>query len=85
MITTRAGRARSLRVPCGVHRRRGILRALSTMTARFRPGRSRSKDEVEAQALAGNDWGAEAQPKITEFQTERAAKAMTFAEFEKIV
>jgi hypothetical protein len=55
------------------------------MTARLRARRDWRKDEVEAKALAGNDWGAEAQPKITEFQTEQAAKAMTFAEFEKVV
>jgi SHS2 domain-containing protein len=55
------------------------------MTARLLPRRCRSRDEVEANALSGNDWGAEAQPKITEFETEAAAKAMTRAEFEKMV
>lgn len=47
--------------------------------------RSGNADEVEVRALAGNDWGAEAQPKVTEFETEEAAKAMTSAEFEKMV
>jgi hypothetical protein len=55
------------------------------MAAALRARRSRNQDEVEARALAGNDWGAEAQPKITEFETEAAAKAMTRAEFEKMV
>jgi hypothetical protein len=55
------------------------------MTAGLRARRCRHQDEVEAKALAGNDWGAEAQPKITEFETEAAAKAMTWAEFEKMV
>jgi hypothetical protein len=68
-----------------VRRRPNILRVLSTMTAGLFARRSRNRDEVEAKALAGNDWGAEAQPKITEFETEAAAKAMTRAEFEKMV
>jgi hypothetical protein len=58
---------------------------LSSITARFLARRSRRTDEVEEKALAGNDWGAEAQPKITEFETEQSAKAMTCAEFEKVV
>jgi hypothetical protein len=68
-----------------VRRRPNIRRLLSTVTAALRARRSRHQDEVEARALAGNDWGAEAQPKITEFETEAAAKAMTRAEFEKMV
>jgi hypothetical protein len=62
-----------------------MRRALSTLKAGLRARRSRRADEVEARALEGNDWGAEAQPKLTEFETEQAAKAMTWAEFEKMV
>jgi hypothetical protein len=46
---------------------------------------SREYEDIEARELEGNDWGAEAQPKLTEFETEEATKAMTSAEFDRIV
>jgi hypothetical protein len=42
-----------------------------------------SAETVEEQALAGDDWGAEAQPK-REFERKRDAEMMTTAEFDAI-
>jgi hypothetical protein len=58
---------------------------LSMVTARLLSRLGRKTGDVEAKALEGNDWGAEAQPKLTEFETEKAARAMTRAEFEVMV
>jgi hypothetical protein len=55
---------------------------MATLRARF--GR-KAEEDVEVKALEGNDWGAEAQPKRTEFETQKAARAMTSAEFEVMV
>jgi hypothetical protein len=62
-----------------------LLRALEFLTAGLGRRHRRELEEVEVRALEGNDWGAEAQPKRTEFETEKAAKAMTSSEFEWVV
>jgi hypothetical protein len=62
-----------------------LQRAHELVTAGLAAGRNRRSEEVEAKALEGNDWGAEAQPKRTEFATEKTAKAMTSSEFERVV
>jgi hypothetical protein len=49
-----------------------------------RRDRDRAPETVEEQALAGDDWGAEAQPK-REFETKKDAEAMTTAEFEALL
>jgi hypothetical protein len=58
-----------------------VLSTVTRLLARF----GKKTGDIEAKALEGNDWGAEAQPKLTEFETAKAAKAMTSAEFEVMV
>jgi hypothetical protein len=62
--------------------RRALERLSGWLTAVAAP---REYEDVELRELEGSDWGAEAQPKITEFETEESTKAMTSAEFERIV
>jgi hypothetical protein len=64
---------------------RRALERLSGWLAAVAMPRVRDCEDVELRELEGNDWGAEAQPKITEFETEESTKAMTSAEFERIV
>jgi hypothetical protein len=64
---------------------RTLRRAVEALTARLARARSHGFEGVEARALEGNDWGAEAQPKRTEFETRKAARAMTCSEFDRVV
>ncbi len=62
--------------------RRALGRLAGWLAAVIAP---RGDDDIEVRELEGSDWGAEAQPKVTEFETEEATRAMTSLEFEKMV